>query len=69
MIIIALVASGLVLGILLTILVTGKLMSNPTSRIRLSHWFNLTTNRVPEGCTQLVRHGKWTGPHHGRDEP
>ncbi|HEX4857057.1 MAG TPA: hypothetical protein VFV28_09600 [Limnobacter sp.] len=68
MIIIALVLSGLVLGVLLTIMLAGKLMNNPASRIWLSRWLNWSNNRIPDDCTQLVRHGKWIGSLDNRED-
>ena len=59
MIVLALIASGLLLGILLTILLVGKMMKNPSTRIWLSDWVNWSNNQLPEDCHQLVRHGKW----------
>lgn len=69
MMIAALVLVGLLTGILVTLLVTGKLMKKPSTRIKLSHWLNWSNNQVPEGCIQLVRHGKWVGPMHDGEEP
>lgn len=59
MIVLALIFSGLLLGILLTILLVGKMMKNPTTRILLSDWVNWSNNELPDECYQLVRHGKW----------
>ena len=59
MIVLALIASGLLLGVLLTILIVGKMMKNPTTRIWLSDWVNWSNNQLPDDCYQLVRHGTW----------
>ena len=59
MIVLALIASGLLLGVLLTILIVGKMMKNPTTRIWLSDWVNWSKNELPDDCYQLVRQGKW----------
>ena len=59
MIVFALIVSGLLLGVLLTILLVGKMMKNPTTRIWLSDWVNWSNNQLPDDCYQLVRHGKW----------
>ncbi|MAG81805.1 MULTISPECIES: hypothetical protein [Limnobacter] len=59
MIVFALIVSGLLLGVLLTILLVGKMMKNPTTRIWLSDWANWSNNQLPDDCDQLVRHGKW----------
>lgn len=59
MIIAALVLSGLLLGVLLTIFLVGKMMKTPASRIWLSDWVNWSNNQLPNDCYQLVRHGKW----------
>ena len=59
MIVIALVLSGLFIGILLTILLVGKMMKTPSTRIWLSDWANWSNNQLPDDTYQLVRHGKW----------
>ena len=59
MITIALVLLGLLLGVVLTVVVVGKMMRTPGSRIWLSDWANWSNNQLPEGCEQIVRHGKW----------
>lgn len=59
MIVMALVLSGLLVGILLTVWLLGKMMKNPTTRIWLSDWANWSNNLLPDDCDQLVRHGKW----------
>lgn len=59
MMVIGLIAVGLVLGIFITILLMGKMMKNPGTRIWLSDWANWSNNQLPEDCYQLVRHGKW----------
>lgn len=59
MITIALVLLGLLLGVVLTIVVVGKMMRTPGSRIWLSDWANWSNNQLPHRCEQLVRHGKW----------
>lgn len=68
MIVIGLVVSGLLLGIFITIVLMGKMMKNPGTRIWLSDWANWSNNQLPEDCYQLVRHGKWiASPNHDED--
>ncbi|MCR2747107.1 hypothetical protein [Limnobacter parvus] len=68
MIVITLVISGLLLGILVTILMVGKMMRSPGTRIWLSDWANWSNNQLPDDCDQLVRHGKWiAGPDEEED--
>jgi uncharacterized membrane protein affecting hemolysin expression len=59
MIAIGLVLIGLLIGIVLTILLVGKMMKRPGTRIWLSDWANWSNNQLPDDCDQLVRHGKW----------
>lgn len=63
MIVLALLLSGLLVGIVLTIVLVGKMMKFPGTRIWLSDRANWSNNKLPEDCYQLVRHGKWiAGP-------
>ncbi|HEX4880418.1 MAG TPA: hypothetical protein VFV39_11270 [Limnobacter sp.] len=59
MMIVALVMSGLLFGALFALWLLGRLLKNPASRIWLSDRVNWSNNELPEGCYQLVRHGKW----------
>ena len=59
MIAVGLVLIGLLIGIVLTILLVGKMMERPGTRIWLSDWANWSNNQLPDDCDQLVRHGKW----------
>jgi hypothetical protein len=63
MIVFALILGGLLIGTLLTIVLVGKMMKIPGTRIWLSDWANWSNNKLPDDCYQLVRHGKWiAGP-------
>ena len=68
MIVFALIVSGLLFGVLFTILLVGKMMKNPTSRIWLSDWVNWSNNQLPDDCDQLVRHGKWIASHTDKED-
>ena len=59
MIAIGLVVLGLLIGTVVTILLVGKMMKQPGTRIWLSDWANWSNNQLPDDCHQLVRHGKW----------
>lgn len=59
MIVLMLILTGLLLGVLLTIWLVGRMMKSPTTRIWLSDWVNWSNNQLPDDCYQLVRHGKW----------
>ena len=56
---IGLILLGLLIGIVFTILLVGKMMKHPGTRIWLSDWANWSNNQLPDDCDQLVRHGKW----------
>lgn len=58
MIVLSLIVSGLLLGILVTILLMGKMMKNPRTRIWLSNWANWSNNQLPDDCDQLVQIGR-----------
>lgn len=63
MMVIALVLSGVLFGILIAVLLVGRMMKKPATRIWLSDWANWSNNQLPDDCYQLVRHGKWiAGP-------
>ena len=63
MTVVTLALTGVLIGILLTIFLIGKMMKIPTTRIWLSDRVNWSNNQLPENCYQLVRHGKWiAGP-------
>lgn len=68
MIVLSLIISGLLLGILVTILLMGKMMKKPGTRIWLSNWANWSNNQLPDDCDQLVRHGKWIAGPGSEDE-
>ncbi len=60
---ISLALVGALIGILFTIIVIGKMMRIPATRIWLSDRLNLSQNQLPDECYQLVRYGKWiAGP-------
>ncbi|MCQ8895419.1 hypothetical protein NQT62_03070 [Limnobacter humi] len=50
---------GLLLGILLSVWLINRLLKVPTTRVWLSDWANWSNNQIPDGCYQMVRHGKW----------
>ncbi len=54
-----LLLAGLVLGVLMTVYIVGRMMVNPHARIWLSDWVNWSDVELPEECYQMVRHGKW----------
>lgn len=68
MIVIALVLGGLFIGILLTILLVGKMMKTPSTRIWLSDWANWSNNQLPDDTYQLVRHGKWIASPNNKED-